>query len=111
MTCRRRGEADLEICQTGIGYDIHRLVSGRKLVFRPVEIPFLKRGRFARPDGDVLIRAYHDCLLGACGLLDIGTQFLNREARYKDISSLKLLKEVKRKIRGLRLKYVMGTAT
>ena len=65
-----------------------------------VEIPF-EKGLFAHSDGDVLAHAICDALLGACGLPDIGTQFSNRQARYKGISSLKLLKEVKSKIRGL----------
>ena len=68
-----------------------------------VEIPF-EKGLFAHSDGDVLAHAICDGLLGACGLPDIGTQFPNREARYKDISSLKLLKQVKNKIKSLGVK-------
>src|SRR3989338_1375113 len=89
--------------RTGIGYDIHRLVPGRKLVLAGVEIPSAK-GLSAHSDGDVLARAICDALLGACGLPDIGTQFPNRDSRYKDISSLKLLARVKDKIKGLGVK-------
>jgi len=89
--------------RTGIGYDIHRLVPGRKLVLAGVEIPFAK-GLSAHSDGDVLVHAICDALLGAAGLADIGTQFPNRDSRYKGISSLKLLKQVKAKIDRLGLK-------
>lgn len=65
-----------------------------------VEIPS-EKGLFAHSDGDVLAHAICDGLLGACGLPDIGTQFPNSDSRYKGISSLKLLKKVKSKIRGL----------
>ena len=89
--------------KVGIGYDIHRLVPGRKLVLAGVEIPFAK-GLSAHSDGDVLAHAICDALLGASGLADIGIQFPNRDSRYKGISSLKLLKQVKDKINRLGLK-------
>ncbi len=89
--------------RTGIGYDIHRLVPGRKLVLAGVEIPS-EKGLFAHSDGDVLAHAICDALLGAAGLADIGTQFPNSGIRYKGISSLKLLKQVKNKIKSLGVK-------
>ncbi len=89
--------------KVGIGYDIHRLVPGRKLILAGVKIPF-EKGLSAYSDGDVLAHAICDALLGASGLADIGTQFPNRDRRYKDISSLKLLKQVKDKIKGLGVK-------
>lgn len=73
------------------------------MVLAGVELPFNK-GPQAHSDGDVLAHAICDALLGASGLPDIGTQFPNREARYKDISSLKLLKQVKNKIKSLGVK-------
>lgn len=81
----------------GIGYDIHRLVSGRKLILGGMEIPF-EKGLLAHSDGDVLTHAICDALLGAAGFEDIGTNFPNDDDKYKDISSLKLLDMVNQKI-------------
>lgn len=80
-----------------MGYDIHPLVLGRKLILGGVHIPFAK-GLFAHSDGDVLIHALCDALLGAAGLGDIGIHFPNTDIRYKNISSLKLLDAVNVKI-------------
>ena len=85
--------------KVGIGYDIHRLTSGRKLILGGVDIPF-EKGLFAHSDGDVLAHAICDALLGAAGLADIGTQFPDTELQYKDISSLKLLEKVRIRIRN-----------
>ena len=87
----------------GIGYDIHRLVSGRRLILGGVEIPF-KKGLLAHSDGDVLTHAICDCLLGAGGLEDIGVNFPNSDDKYKDIPSLKLLAIVHQKITRARYK-------
>ena len=81
----------------GIGYDIHRLVFGRRLILGGVEIPF-EKGLLAHSDGDVLTHAICDCLLGAGGLEDIGVNFPNSDDKYKDIPSLKLLAIVHQKI-------------
>ena len=81
----------------GIGYDIHRLVSGRKLILGGLEIPF-EKGLLAHSDGDVLTHAICDALLGSAGLEDIGANFPNTDDRYKDISSLELLAQVCQKI-------------
>ena len=77
----------------GTGYDVHPLVKKRKLVIGGVEIPFDK-GLDGWSDADVLTHAIIDALLGAAALGDIGGHFPPGEPRYKDISSLTLLKEV-----------------
>lgn len=79
--------------RVGIGYDIHRLVAGRKLVLGGVEIPY-ERGLEGHSDADVLLHAVCDALLGALGKGDIGEHFPNTDERYKDISSLVLLEAV-----------------
>jgi 2-C-methyl-D-erythritol 2,4-cyclodiphosphate synthase len=81
----------------GTGYDIHPLVKGRKLVIGGVEIPFNK-GLDGWSDADVLVHAIMDALLGAAAMGDIGQHFPPGEPRYKDISSLDLLKEVRDKL-------------
>ncbi len=77
----------------GIGYDIHPLVKGRKLVIGGVEIAY-KKGLDGWSDADVLSHAIIDALLGAAALGDIGQHFPAGQAQYKDISSLTLLKKV-----------------
>jgi len=74
----------------GIGYDVHPLTSGRRLVLGGVEIPFAK-GLSGWSDADVLTHAIIDALLGAAALGDIGSHFPPGEPQYKDISSLVLL--------------------
>jgi 2-C-methyl-D-erythritol 2,4-cyclodiphosphate synthase len=78
----------------GIGYDIHRLVKGRALVLGGVDIPYTK-GLMGHSDADVLVHAVCDALLGAAALGDIGKHFPDTDKRYKGISSVKLLKEVR----------------
>ncbi len=79
--------------RVGIGYDIHRLVEGRKLILGGVEIPF-ERGLLGHSDGDSLIHAICDALLGAAGLGDIGNHFSDRDAEYSGVDSLVLLARV-----------------
>jgi 2-C-methyl-D-erythritol 2,4-cyclodiphosphate synthase len=79
--------------RAGIGYDVHKLVTGRRLILGGVEIPFAK-GLSGHSDADVLTHAIMDALLGAAGLRDIGSQFPPDDPKYKDISSLLLLDEV-----------------
>ena len=74
----------------GIGYDVHPLISDRKLVLGGVVIPFAK-GLAGHSDADVLVHAVIDALLGAAGLGDIGEHFPDTAPAFKDISSLKLL--------------------
>ena len=77
----------------GLGYDIHRLEEGRKLFLGGVEIDFPK-GLKGYSDGDCLIHAIIDALLGAIGEKDIGQNFPDTDPRYKDIRSTELLKKV-----------------
>lgn len=79
--------------KTGLGYDVHRLVKGRKLILGGVEIPH-SHGLDGHSDADVLLHAICDALLGAAGQGDIGEHFPNTDPKYKNISSLKLLAEV-----------------
>lgn len=83
----------------GTGYDVHRLVEGRKLIMGGVDIPH-EKGLFGHSDADVLLHAISDALLGAAGLGDIGRHFPDTDQRYRGISSLALLAEVGRKLSG-----------
>lgn len=84
--------------RVGIGYDVHPLVRGRRLVLGGVDIPFGK-GLGGWSDADALIHAIIDALLGAAALGDIGTHFPPDKLEYKDISSLILLKKVKTELK------------
>lgn len=86
---------------TGIGYDLHRLAAGRRLFLGGLEIPF-PQGLVGHSDGDALIHALVDALLGAMGEGDIGRLFPDTEPRYKDIRSTELLKEVAARLRKAR---------
>jgi 2-C-methyl-D-erythritol 2,4-cyclodiphosphate synthase len=77
----------------GIGYDIHPLKAGRKLILGGIEVPH-GAGLDGHSDADVLTHAICDALLGAIGEGDLGTHFPASDRRYKDIASLKLLEEV-----------------
>ncbi|MBF8304227.1 MAG: ispF [Dehalococcoidia bacterium] len=83
--------------RVGIGYDVHRLGPGRSLVLGGVHVPF-DSGLVGHSDGDVLVHAIMDALLGAAGLKDIGHYFPNSDPQYKDISSLLLLERVRKLI-------------
>lgn len=76
--------------RVGEGWDLHRLVTGRRLLLGGVEIPF-ERGELAHSDGDVLLHALTDALLGAAALGDIGAHFPPSDPRWKDADSLELL--------------------
>lgn len=78
--------------RVGNGYDVHRLVEGRKLILGGVEIPY-EKGLLGHSDADVLIHAIIDALLGACGKRDIGFMFPDTDPSYKDISSIILLEK------------------
>ena len=78
--------------RVGIGYDVHQLESGRKLILGGVEIPF-EKGLLGWSDGDVAIHAIIDALLGAAALGDIGTYFPSDDAQYQGISSIILLEK------------------
>lgn len=83
----------------GCGYDVHRLVPGRKLVLGGVDIPW-EKGLLGHSDADVLTHAVMDALAGASQLGDIGKLFPDTDPAYKGISSMKLLAEVGRLLEG-----------
>ena len=83
--------------RVGLGYDIHRLVEGRCLLLGGVELPF-EKGEDGHSDGDVLLHAIADALLGACGLGDIGSFFPPEDPQWKDAGSALLRKTVCRKV-------------
>ncbi len=89
-------------CRAGIGYDVHKLVSGRDLILGGVKIDY-HLGLLGHSDADVLLHAICDAILGAAGLGDIGQHFPDSDQRYKGISSLLLLGEVAGKISDLGL--------
>ena len=88
----------------GHGYDVHRLVEGRRLILGGVEISY-DLGLAGHSDADVLLHAVMDALLGAAALRDIGVLFPDTDPAYAGISSRRLLKEVMRRVRerGLRV--------
>ena len=77
----------------GMGYDVHRLTEGRRLIMGGVEIPY-EKGLLGHSDADVLVHAVMDALLGAAALGDIGKHFPDTDPAYKGISSIALLKKV-----------------
>ena len=77
----------------GHGYDVHRLVEGRRLIIGGVEIPY-EKGLLGHSDADVLLHAISDALLGAAALGDIGHLFPDNDPAYKDADSLRLLQKV-----------------
>lgn len=82
----------------GHGYDVHRLVEGRRLILGGVDIPYQK-GLLGHSDADVLAHAISDALLGAAALGDIGKLFPDKDPQYAGADSLKLLQEVVRRVR------------
>ena len=94
----------------GQGFDAHALAAGRRLVIGGVEIPH-EKGLAGHSDADVLIHAVCDALLGAAGLGDIGAHFPDSDARFKDIDSRKLLREVARLLAGNDLRVLNIDAT
>ena len=84
--------------RAGHGYDVHRLTEGRRLIIGGVDIPF-EKGLLGHSDADVLVHAVMDSLLGAAALGDIGLHFPDTDEKYKDASSLLLLKEVSEMVR------------
>jgi 2-C-methyl-D-erythritol 2,4-cyclodiphosphate synthase len=96
--------------RAGLGYDVHRLVAGRKLMLGGVEIPF-EKGLLGHSDADVLLHALCDAMLGAACLGDIGMHFPDTDSRYKDISSLALLESTRVMVRnaGYRVENIDAT--
>jgi 2-C-methyl-D-erythritol 2,4-cyclodiphosphate synthase len=79
----------------GIGYDLHRLVEGRKLILGGMEVPF-EKGPAGHSDGDVVAHALCDALLGAAGLGDIGKHFPDTDPRWKGANSLRFLEHARK---------------
>ena len=100
----------MTIVRTGIGFDIHRFVKGRRLVLGGVEIEH-KLGLDGHSDADVLCHAVMDALLGAIADGDIGTHFPNTDPEWKDARSLDLLKAVTNRLHSLRAKVINVDAT
>jgi 2-C-methyl-D-erythritol 2,4-cyclodiphosphate synthase len=94
----------------GQGFDVHALVSGRRLVIGGVHIPYAK-GLQGHSDADVLLHAICDALLGAAGLGDIGQHFPDSDARYSEIDSRVLLRDVARKLKEAKYKVANVDAT
>lgn len=80
--------------RAGIGYDVHKMVEGRPLILGGVNIPY-EKGLLGHSDADVLVHAIIDAVLGAAGEGDIGKHFPDRDNKYRGISSLLLLAEVR----------------
>lgn len=83
--------------KVGLGFDVHAFGAGRKLILGGVKIGH-PTGLAGHSDADVLVHAIMDAILGACGLGDIGIHFPDSDMKYKDISSLLLLEEVRKKM-------------
>ena len=94
----------------GQGFDVHALVSGRRLVMGGVEIPFSK-GLAGHSDADVLLHAICDALLGAAAMGDIGMHFPDTDPKYSEIDSRELLKAVAKKVGAAGYKIVNVDAT
>ena len=84
--------------RVGMGYDVHKLITGRPLILGGMHIPF-EKGLLGHSDADVLVHAACDALLGAAGLGDIGLHFPDSSPEYKDIYSIELLRLVYRMLR------------
>jgi 2-C-methyl-D-erythritol 2,4-cyclodiphosphate synthase len=95
------------VTRCGIGYDLHRLAEGRKLMIGGVEVPF-EQGSVGHSDGDVLCHALCDALLGAGSLGDIGTHFPDTDPKWKDAASLTLLVQTRKLLdeRRLRISHI-----
>jgi len=93
LLSRTRAEESMSV-RCGIGYDLHRLAEGRKLIVGGIELPFDK-GSVGHSDGDVLAHALCDALLGAAGLGDIGTHFPDTDPKWKGANSLRFLEHAR----------------
>lgn len=96
--------------RVGHGYDVHKLVSGRKLILGGVDIPHTE-GLLGHSDADVLVHALMDALLGAAALGDIGQHFPDTDKAYKDISSMHLLERVAALLSGRGYRFVNADMT
>lgn len=96
--------------RVGHGYDVHRLVEGRRLILGGVDIPW-EKGLLGHSDADVLVHALMDAMLGAAALGDIGQHFPDSDERYAGADSLKLLSEVSRILREAGYRLVNADCT
>lgn len=96
--------------RVGQGFDVHQLVEGRKLIIGGVTIPY-EKGLLGHSDADVLLHALCDALLGAVALGDIGQHFSDKDARFKDIDSRLLIREVHRLLTNKRYRVINIDAT
>ncbi|MGE0479316.1 MAG: 2-C-methyl-D-erythritol 2,4-cyclodiphosphate synthase [Phycisphaerae bacterium] len=85
--------------RTGIGYDLHRLAAGRRLVLGGVDVPH-EKGFVAHSDGDVVLHALCDALLGAAALGDIGELFPDTEPQWRDADSRQFVQEALRRVQA-----------
>ena len=90
---------------TGFGYDVHRLVEGRKLILCGVEIPY-ERGLDGHSDADVAVHALMDALLGAACMGDIGRLFPDNDPQFKGIDSMLLLQNVVERLKDYKIVHV-----
>lgn len=91
---KKDGAMEHRIGRSGIGYDLHRLEAGRKLMIGGIAVPF-EKGPVGHSDGDVLVHAICDALLGAAGLGDIGTHFPDTDPKWKGANSLIFLEHLR----------------
>lgn len=105
----QKGESDM--LRIGHGYDVHKLVEGRKLILGGIEIDNNGIGLLGHSDADVLLHAISDSLLGACALGDIGKHFPDTDVNFKDADSLELLKKVVEliKLKGFKVNNIDAT--
>ncbi len=89
----------------GLGFDVHRLVEGRKLILGGIEVSH-EKGLLGHSDADVLLHAIIDALLGAAALGDIGEHFPDSDKQYKNADSMELLSNVYEKVAGLKYSVV-----
>jgi 2-C-methyl-D-erythritol 2,4-cyclodiphosphate synthase len=94
----------------GQGFDVHQLVGGRNLIIGGVSVPY-EKGLLGHSDADVLLHALCDALLGAVALGDIGQHFSDKDARFKDIDSRLLIREVHRLLTNKRYRVINIDAT
>ncbi len=95
--------------RTGLGYDLHRLAKGRPLVLGGIRIPH-PAGLLGHSDGDALIHALIDAILGAAGEGDIGRHFPDTDPRWKGADSLVLLRDVMKRLRAKRMRLIHADA-
>jgi len=103
-------DAEIDVPRVGIGYDVHAFTPGRKLILGGVHVPY-RLGLLGHSDADVLLHALCDALLGAAALGDIGKHFPDTSAKYKNVSSLLLLRNVGRLLTKFNFRIVNLDAT